>query len=85
MWVQCDGPGQVTASPGLLTPVLVDGRVEVLPNTGRYYTPAGPNDETAVFLRARRLIGDNGLQVFGHPPLIPETPEAGRPDPDVRY
>lgn len=72
-WVQYDN-GRVSAG-GLPAGVDVQGDqpVEVLPMTGQWYRPSGDRDPVAVFLRARQVIGDNGLRVTGSPPVLPQS------------
>lgn len=78
-WVQHNDDGRVDTEPAsLLGQVLEPGPVEIQPLTGAWYTPAGPGDPVAVFLRARNLVG-GGLQVQGRPPRVPA---AGGPAPD---
>jgi hypothetical protein len=71
-WVQYDGPGRVSASGGLDAYVTTGlGPVEVNPLSGVFYEPKGADDEVAVFLRARAVVGDNAPTVTGTPPKLP--------------
>lgn len=74
-WVQYD-IGRFSASADMQRVLLdVDRPVEVAPNTGQLYTPSGPNDQVAMFLRARSAVGFP-QQVVGTPPALPALPQA---------
>lgn len=69
-WVQYNDGGGFTGSVDMQT-VIADSRpVEIAPMSGQMYTPTGPNDQVAVFLRARNILG-RPFQVVGAAPAVP--------------
>jgi hypothetical protein len=73
-WVQGGAGTRPRASADMQGVLDADGPVEIAPLTGEFYTPAGPNDQTALFLRARNAVG-YPQSVTGRVPRFP-TPAA---------
>ncbi|TMR97544.1 hypothetical protein [Nonomuraea basaltis] len=76
-WVAYDG-SDWTSDPDTWADMVVRlDQPQPLTPTGPYYTPTGPDDEVAVYLRAVGVIA--AAEVSGDPPRVP-MPE---PDPDA--
>jgi hypothetical protein len=75
-WIQWDGPGRVSGQPADLVSLVDSGsvlRVEIAPLSGEFYTPAGPDDPIAVFLRARNSVGGGAVQSGVVPRGVPSA------------
>ncbi|MDF5756650.1 hypothetical protein [Spongiactinospora sp. TRM90649] len=82
-WVAYDGSDWTSDADTWPDMIVGLAQPQPLTPTGPYYTPAGPDDEVAIFLRAVRVIA--APVVTGDPPQVPQPEPPGETPGDTLY